>query len=30
VASREFVADVGGIQNALAAVEMLGQLPDAA
>jgi hypothetical protein len=30
VAIREFVADVGGIQNALAAVEMLRQLRDAA
>ena len=29
VAIREFIADVGGIQNALAAVEILGQLRDA-
>ena len=30
VAIQEFITDVGGVQNALAAVEMLGRLRDVA
>jgi hypothetical protein len=30
VAIQEFITDIGGIQNALAAVEMLGSLRDVA
>jgi hypothetical protein len=30
VAIQEFITDIGGVQNALAAVEMLGELRDVA